>query len=141
MRGALEAGKAVRNEQLVPELKLLRHYGTGDSKYSVQPPTRVLESVTQAAIDKGLEPALHATMTRLALARDEQLSQKIASLRQQAEALGSDEMERGWIRKRLHEPTMILRAGGVIHVEPFLNGLVDNLERVRMDQTKEAINE
>ena len=141
LKGALEAGKAVRNEKIVPELTLLRQYGTGDSKYSVQPPTHVVDSVTQAAIDKGLEPALHATMTRLALSLDEQLSQRIASLRQQADALGTDATERGWIRKRLHEPTMLLRRGESIHVESFLNGLSKDLERIRMDQTREAINE
>ena len=46
LRCALQAGKAVRNPAVVPELELLRPYGTGNSKYDSQPPQALLEQVT-----------------------------------------------------------------------------------------------
>jgi hypothetical protein len=44
---ALRAGKAVRNEDKVPELKELRSFGSGDSKYSTEPPKELTQKVTK----------------------------------------------------------------------------------------------
>jgi hypothetical protein len=46
LRYALQAGKASRTEAKVPELQELRNYGTGNSKYCIQPPTEVSQRVT-----------------------------------------------------------------------------------------------
>lgn len=44
---ALRAGKAVRNEDKVPELKELRPFGSGDSKYSTEPPKELTKKVAK----------------------------------------------------------------------------------------------
>lgn len=46
LRYALQAGKAARTPAKVPELRELRNYGTGNSKYCVQPPNEVSQRVT-----------------------------------------------------------------------------------------------
>ncbi|GAX22661.1 hypothetical protein FisN_17Lh156 [Fistulifera solaris] len=47
LRYALIAGKAVRNPEKIEELRKLRRYGTGNTKYDSTPPSHVLEHVTQ----------------------------------------------------------------------------------------------
>jgi hypothetical protein len=44
---ALRVGKAVRNEDKVPELKKLRMFGSGDSKYSTEPPKELTQRVAK----------------------------------------------------------------------------------------------
>jgi hypothetical protein len=46
LKYALQAGKASRTESKVPELQELKNYGTGNSKYCVQPPIEVSQRVT-----------------------------------------------------------------------------------------------
>ena len=45
LRHALRAGKAVRNPTRLPALKRLQQYGTGDSKFSTEPPVKVSNAV------------------------------------------------------------------------------------------------
>jgi hypothetical protein len=47
LRYALQAGKAVRNPDKIPEIMILRQYGTGNSKFDTLPPPDVLDSVTK----------------------------------------------------------------------------------------------
>lgn len=46
LRYAIQAGKASRTQTKVPELEELRNYGTGNSKYCIQPPIEVSQRVT-----------------------------------------------------------------------------------------------
>ena len=48
---ALRAGKAARNSKHVPELEWLRSYGSGDSKYSTQPPLHLSKQVAEVGED------------------------------------------------------------------------------------------
>jgi hypothetical protein len=52
LRYALQAGKAVRNPDKVPELMELRQYGTGNSKFDSKPPQDVVERITQVRDDQ-----------------------------------------------------------------------------------------
>jgi hypothetical protein len=45
LRYAIQAGKASRTQAKVPELEELRKYGTGNSKYCIQPPPEVSQGV------------------------------------------------------------------------------------------------
>jgi len=50
LKFALQAGKAARDTQKVPELSALLLYGSGDSqKYSTQPPPELLQNVTDVS--------------------------------------------------------------------------------------------
>jgi hypothetical protein len=46
LRFAIQAGKASRTQAKIPELQELRNYGTGNSKYCIQPPREVSRRVT-----------------------------------------------------------------------------------------------
>ena len=45
LRHALRAGKAVRNPSRLPDLNRLQQFGTGDSKFSTEPPAEVSNAV------------------------------------------------------------------------------------------------
>jgi hypothetical protein len=50
---AIRAGRAARNPKIVPELVQLRQsYGTGDSKYDIEPPMEVSKRVAEASTNK-----------------------------------------------------------------------------------------
>ncbi|GKY98209.1 hypothetical protein MPSEU_000778600 [Mayamaea pseudoterrestris] len=138
LKGALEAGKAVRNDRIVSELQLLQQYGTGDNKYSVDPPSHVLELVTQAAMKKGIQPAIEVTLERLSMALDEERTQRIVQLRRQADNLALNADESAFIQKRLHEPTMRLREGSSLQIDSVLAELQSDLKRLRGRRLQQA---
>jgi hypothetical protein len=47
---ALRGGKAARNEEIVPELRALREFGNGDSKYSSEPPRALTDSAKEVCL-------------------------------------------------------------------------------------------
>lgn len=49
LKYALRVGKAIRNPSIVPELDLLKKYGTGDTKYDSSPSEQLLASVTKVS--------------------------------------------------------------------------------------------
>jgi hypothetical protein len=51
---ALRAGKAARTVEKVPELELLRDYGSGDSKYSAEPPKQLSLQVAEVGLYKNV---------------------------------------------------------------------------------------
>ena len=105
---ALRAGKAARNPDVVPELKLLREYGTGDSKYSTEAPTETLQLVIDSVLKLAIEPLVDEFEQSSRISGD--LASALSLLRR-TEGLARDPAERRWIRKRLHQPTLSLRNG------------------------------
>ena len=105
---ALRAGKAARNPDVVPELKLLREYGTGDSKYSTEAPTETLQLVIDSVLKLAIEPLVDEFEQSSRISGD--LASALSLLRR-TEGLALNPAERRWIRKRLHQPTLSLRNG------------------------------
>lgn len=106
---ALRAGKAARNTAIVPSLSLLREYGTGDSKYSAQPPRDVLSLVTDNVIAQAINPLVHEFSQ--VSSQSPNVSMAICILRARIESLANTTTERAWLKKRLHQPTIDLRNG------------------------------
>jgi hypothetical protein len=107
---ALRAGKAARNPDVVPELKLLRDYGTGDSKYSTDAPPEILHRVIDSVMKLAIEPLVDEFLRSSTMTDD--IASALALLRR-AEDLARTPAERSWIRKRLHQPTLGLRDGSL----------------------------
>jgi len=103
---ALSAGKAARNPQIVPQLSKLKSYGTGNTKYSVEPPQDLLQSVTQEAIQLGIDPIVQSCMDKLFT---KSVSDQITNLRTTCLELASTAEEESIVKKLLHEPTVQLR--------------------------------
>lgn len=106
LQHALKAGKGVRNPEKVPELCELQAYGTGDTKYSSEPPRDVTERVAKAAMDRVIVPTVRDALQSLVVAKR---ATSIADFRRQAEALATNADEMAWIRQCIHEPTMYMR--------------------------------
>jgi hypothetical protein len=129
LKGALEAGKAVRNVKIVPELFNLQVYGTGDdSKYTIAPPVSITEAVTEAALVKGIAPVVQSTLERLTA--DEEAN-RITWFRDKVNALADNDAERSWLHKRIHEPTMRMRTRELLNVEDIVREIQYELERAR----------
>jgi len=138
---ALRAGKAARNPDIVPELKLLREYGTGDSKYSSEAPPEMLQQVVDAVLKQAIEPLVDDFVTSSGMTDD---TTSALSLLRQTETLARNPTERSWIRKRLHQPTMDLRNGlltgsnirrEILQIEVELNA-TRVLEEVTLESTR-----
>jgi len=123
LKYALQAGKAARNVEKVPELNELRKYGNG--KYSTQPPTHVLERVTKAAMDKAINPAVQACLDTFQANSE---SMRVSSFRSAAKAMASNNQQLQWIRRRLHEPTVKLRKGANVDTERILEEIQRELD-------------
>jgi hypothetical protein len=105
---ATRAGKAARNEKLVPALARLKGYGDGSSKYSSSdPPLELSEQVQQLVVEQAIRPLIQECIDKLRVAsRKDSISQ----FRQAAEAMATTNEESILIRKLLHQPTMELRS-------------------------------
>lgn len=114
---ALAAGKAARDPQRVPELRSLRDYGSGDSKYSMDPPALVTEAAARAAVRLAIEPTVNEYVERW---NAMSMSDVITKLRLQTEQLAQTDAEQLWLRTQLHTPTMDLRQGTVIDIESLV---------------------
>lgn len=125
---ARSAGKAARDTNRVPELASLRPYGTSDhKKYSIDPPIALQEAVTQAAMQRAIEPTVRDCIERWNAMH---MSSRIITLRQRIERMAQTDEERKWLRKEIHQPSMDLRQGIDIDVE----SLVQELELQLMQQ-------
>ena len=133
LRYAIQAGKAARNVEKVPELEELRQYGTCSSnKYSTQPPSHVLERVTEAAMEKAVRPAVQTCVENFQASGE---SLRVSSFRSAAEGIATNAQELQWVRQRLHEPTIQLRKGSDIDTK----GILDEIRRelhVKSQSTK-----
>ncbi len=105
----LRAGKAARNADIVPELNLLREFGTGDSKYSSEPPRELQLKVSEAVVQQAINPLVQE-FSQTSRMPDE-VGPAISTLRAAVEAMATNAGERVWLKKRLHQPTIDLRKG------------------------------
>lgn len=118
---ARTAGKAARDTNRVPELSWLRPYGTSDhKKYSIDPPMALQQAVTQAAMERAIEPTVRDCIERWNAMH---MSNSIINLRQQIERMAQTDEERQWLRKEMHQPSMDLRQGIDIDVESLVQEL------------------
>lgn len=107
---ALRAGKAARNVDKVPDLARLREYGTGDSKYaSGEAPPEILDAVKDAVLQLAILPLVKEGIAATRITRH--MDAAIVELRNEAQQMATNEEERIWIQKRLHQPTLDLRSG------------------------------
>jgi hypothetical protein len=111
---ALAAGKAARDPQRVPELQSLRDYGSGDNKYSMDPPAEITDSAARAAVCRAIEPTVKDYVERWNAMR---MSDLISRLRLETESLSQTDAELLWLRTHLHKPTMDLRQGKILDIE------------------------
>ena len=128
---ALRAGKAARNSDIVPELLLLKPYGTGDtSRYSTDPPKDLLEKVQTSVLEQAIEPLIQECFMDI---QAKQFSTIISQLRQRAESLSTSPSELKHIRERLHQPTLELRKGNFSAVDPLtlLEQINEELQAMR----------
>ena len=124
---ALSAGKAARNEDIVPEIKQLKEYGSDGT-----PPKGVADMVAQAAIEKAIQPAVESCVSKLTAMRT---ADDITKLRQQvneiAASISQDSRDGSKIAKManelLHQPTILLREGKLPSSE--LQSVVKSIEQ------------
>ncbi|KAL3802059.1 hypothetical protein HJC23_010815 [Cyclotella cryptica] len=130
--GALSAGKAVRNENIVPEIRQLKEFGSDGT-----PPIGLANVVAEAAIRLGVNPAVENCVARL---KALEASNKISLLRQRVDSVvsclnkdetlsahKSSEMShtqsdinaelKKMANELLHAPTVHLRQGEISEVE------------------------
>lgn len=121
---ATRAGKAARNDNLVPALSKLKGYGDGSSKYSTSdPPLDLSRQVQQVVLEEAIQPLVQECIEKLRIASRKDA---IANFRQAAEALATTKEESIHVRKLLHQPTMELRR---------------NPDTARIEQALQAIEE
>jgi len=130
LRFALQAGKAARNPDMVPELMELRNeYGTGNSKFDVTPPIDVSRRVADAAQRRAIDPMVQDCVDQL---RSMEFGDRIRGFREQAVAYAMDDSEVAYIQKQLHKPTLLLRRGDYLDEAAFLEELSGELAARRV---------
>jgi len=118
LKASLTAGKAARNVNVVPEIKLLQgQFG--------EPTKIVLKAAIEATIQKALEPNIHRCV-HVIVAHDSNIVNRINALRDKCRikvsSSGGDwEGKEGQlVRKILHPSIMQVRSGQVINEEEVL---------------------
>jgi hypothetical protein len=164
LQTAIRAGRAARNPKIVPELVQLRQtYGTGDSKYDIEPPMEVSQRVAEASFNKqaivrtdwvlfsssiyllllqaakrqAIDPIIQEFMEDR-MAREYAMA--IAAFRDRAKALAHDENEMQIVQTMLHSPTIALRQGNAVNESEFMetltNKLISHRRRTRLEQPR-----
>ena len=131
--GALSAGKAARNEDIVAEIKQLKEYGPDGT-----PPKSIADSVAQAAIEQAIRPSVDSCVARLTAM---ETADDITQLRQQVNeivlSINQDCNESSGLKKRanelLHLPTMLLREGKLPRSE--IENVVNSIENALRSHT------
>jgi len=122
---ALRAGKAARNSDIVPEIFELKEMTAAESSVVSASEQQTSERVANAAYEKGIQPLIIECVAKLDDSANN-IDRTIAEFRQNAFAMLNeieDEDEddsndgkilqqelRSWLNRRLHEPTIQLRA-------------------------------
>jgi len=76
--GALRAGKAARNEGIVPEIAMLKQYCLDDDGI---PPKELSVAATEAVMERAIAPSIESCVARLA-AMDNDTAKQISGMRQ-----------------------------------------------------------
>ncbi|KAL7473826.1 hypothetical protein ACHAXS_014465 [Conticribra weissflogii] len=125
---ALNAGKAVRNEAIVPQIRELKEYGSDGT-----PPVGLASKVAASAIELGIEPSVTSCIERLAaMETSEQISQLrwtaneiVNSVLVDEKSLSQRELQK-IMNGLLHLPTMRVRKGSISDDE--LIDMIDEIE-------------
>jgi len=147
--GALSAGKAARNEKVVPEIKKLKEYGSDGT-----PPVALANVVAEAAIEQAVQPTVAACVAKL-VAMEADTSQRISQLRRRVNDIvvsleenlvtfnvgdGSPQHKiqiQRMANKLLHAPTMQLREGRLSGAED-IDDVVKKIEEQLIMQMSET---
>ena len=129
LRCALQAGKAARNPAVVPELRELQLYGTGNNpKYDASPPLALSQRIAAVARQRAIDPIVQDCVARVeALA----FARVICNFRERALALARNDAERIRVQQIIHEPTLQLRRGLGVNVESILECIERDLSLMR----------
>ena len=124
--GALSAGKAARNEDIVPEIKQLKEYGSDGT-----PLKGVADVVAQAAIEKAVQPSVESCVARLtAMETADDITQLRQRVNEIASSISQDSIDGSSLTKManelLHQPTILLREGKLSRRE--IDDVVRNIE-------------
>lgn len=108
--GALHAGKAARNEHVVPEIRMLKEYGSEGT-----PPLALVRAVAEAAREQAVAVSVAACVSKLT-AMETDTAKQISQLRRRvnefvASVDNGDAGLQKVANKLLHGPTMQLREG------------------------------
>lgn len=132
LNGALSAGKAARNEDMVSEIKQLKEYGSDGT-----PPKGVADLVARAAIERAIQPSVESCVARLTVmetAHDvTQLRQRVNEI---AFSISQDSKDASRLTKvaneLLHQPTILLREGKLssIEIEDVIKGIENELRSI-----------
>jgi hypothetical protein len=109
--GALSAGKAARNEVIVPEIKQLKEYGSDGT-----PPKGLSDIVAAQAVERAIRPSVESCVARLAAM---ETANDVTQLRERVNGIASSisqDMKDGsrlikMANELLHQPTILLREG------------------------------
>lgn len=144
--GALTAGKAARNEQVVPEIAQLKEYGSDGT-----PPSALANIVAEAAMELAVWPSVESCVAKLEAMEGDTayrisqmrrgVDEMVASLEKRTNGDGISTKDHRNLRKvanrLLHEPTMRLREGDLSldEIDNVLRSieaeLVDHVDRIR----------
>ncbi|KAL3938800.1 MAG: hypothetical protein SGBAC_006363 [Bacillariaceae sp.] len=121
---AIRAGKAARNEKIVPALKELKSYGS-----SRDPPLDLSIEIQEKVMEDAIVPLIQECLEKLKASTQKD---SITNLRQAAEALSTSEEELSIIRKLLHQPTIQLRRNPeTVNIQHTLEDIRDKVESLR----------
>ncbi|CAJ1935231.1 unnamed protein product [Cylindrotheca closterium] len=121
---AIRAGKAARNEMIVPALKELKPYGS-----SKDPPLDLSIEVQEKVIEDAIEPLIQECLEKWKASTNKD---SITTLRQAAESLSTSDEELAIIRKLLHQPTIELRRSPeTVDVQQILDDIDYKLQSLR----------
>lgn len=136
--GALSAGKAARNEAIVPEITQLKEYGSDGT-----PPKVVADVVARAAIERAIQPSIESCLTRL---KAMETADDVKELRKRVNEITlsisqETKCESGLLKianELLHEPTMLLREGKLSRDEigSVVRRIEDELRGVALTDNK-----
>lgn len=132
--GALSAGKAARNEDIVPNIKQLKTYGSDGT-----PPKVLADEVAKAAIELAIQPSVDTCLARLiAMETADDIAKFRKRVNEIAISLGQETKYTSRLIKManelLHDPTIRLREGRlnvdiesvIKHIEDELTAYADN---------------
>lgn len=124
LQAALSAGKASRNEAIVPEIHALKPSSFATSYSSAN------EKVARdACIIKAIEPAIQNCIDQL-LALEK--ATVIQQFRETVLSWADTEKEIVWLKREMHDPTMVLRTQTNVDVDYVLQSIRDKLNDQRV---------
>lgn len=126
LQAALSAGKASRNDAIVPEIHALK-----PSTFATSYSSANEQVARDACLIKAIEPAIQTCIDQL-LALEK--ATVIQQFRETVFSWADTDKEMAWLKRELHDPTMVLRTQTNVDVDDVLQSIRDKLnDRRRID--------